>query len=131
MIYWLFTEGRELLSSFLIPLSCLTLLMPLVVSAVFGAGIQRSGEVQSLSGWKRRLKSGEGAEPLLLERGISLDLPALPPTPAEAVKRDKLREAYQLAMDKAGEKADNTRFTRMDEMRRKHQERKRKAEAVV
>ena len=36
-----------------------------------------------------------------------------------------------MAMDKAGEKAENTHFTRMDEMRRKHQERKQKAEAVV
>ena len=86
--------------------------------------------------WKRRLKTGEAVEPLLLERGISLDLPALPPAPPEEVKRDKLREAYQMAMDKAGEKADNTHFTRMDEMRsqhlrRKHRERKQKAEATV
>jgi hypothetical protein len=81
--------------------------------------------------WKRRLKTGEAVEPLLLERGISLDLPALPPAPPEEVKRDKLREAYQMAMDKAGEKAENTHFTRMDEMRRKHQERKQKAEATV
>ncbi|MEO1441826.1 MAG: type IV secretory system conjugative DNA transfer family protein [Chloroflexota bacterium] len=81
--------------------------------------------------WKRRLKTGESVEPLLLERGISLDLPALPPAPPEEVKRDKLREAYQSAMDKAGEKAENTHFTRMDEMRRKHQERKQKAEATV
>ena len=56
MIYWLFTDGRELLSSLLIPLSCLTLLMPLIVSAVFGAGIQRSSDIQSISGWKRGLK---------------------------------------------------------------------------
>ena len=56
MIYWLFTDGHELLGSLLIPLSCLTLLMPLIVSAVFGAGIQRSSEPQSISGWKRGLK---------------------------------------------------------------------------
>ena len=74
--------------------------------------------------WKRRLKTGEAVEPLLLERGISLDLPALPPAPAEEVKRDKLREAYQSAMDKAGEKSDNTRFTHMNEMRRKYEQRR-------
>ena len=56
MIYWFFTDGREVLSSLLIPLSCLTLLMPLIASAVFGAGIQRSSELQSISGWKRGLK---------------------------------------------------------------------------
>jgi len=70
------------------------------------------------------LKTGESVEPLLLERGISLDLPALPPAPPEEVERDKLREAYQMAMDKAGEKADNTHFTRMDEMRRKYEQRR-------
>lgn len=56
MIYWFFTDGREMLSILLIPLSCLTLLMPLIASAVFGAGIQRSSELQSISGWKRGLK---------------------------------------------------------------------------
>ena len=56
MIYWLFTEGRTILSSLLVPLMCLTLLMPLVVSAIFGAGIQRSSETQSTSGWKRGVK---------------------------------------------------------------------------
>ncbi|MBZ0293674.1 MAG: type IV secretory system conjugative DNA transfer family protein, partial [Anaerolineae bacterium] len=56
MIYWLFTEGRAILSSLLAPLMCLTLLMPLVVSAIFGAGIQRSSETQSTSGWKRGAK---------------------------------------------------------------------------
>ena len=77
------------------------------------------------------LKTDEAVEPLLLERGISLDLPALPPAPPEEAKRDKLREAYQLAMDKAGEKAENTRFTRMDDMRRQHQQRKQKAEELA
>lgn len=56
MIYWLFTEGRALLSGLIAPLMCLTLLMPLIVSATFGAGIQRSSEAQSTSGWKRGLK---------------------------------------------------------------------------
>ena len=56
MIYWLFTDGRELLSSLLIPLLCLTPLTPLVVSALLGAGIQRTSEGQRLSGWKRGAK---------------------------------------------------------------------------
>ncbi len=56
MIYWFFTDGREVLSSLLIPLSCLTLLMPLIASAVFGAGIQRTSETSGITGWKRGLK---------------------------------------------------------------------------
>lgn len=56
MIYWLFTTGREWLSSLLVPLLCLTVLMPLMASAAFGAGIQRSHDEQQLSGWKRGLK---------------------------------------------------------------------------
>ena len=56
MIYWLFTDGKDNLSGLLIPLSCLTLLMPLIVSAVSGAGIQRSSEQKSASGWKRWLR---------------------------------------------------------------------------
>lgn len=56
MIYWLFTEGRAILSGLIAPLLCLTLLMPLIVSAMFGAGIQRSTEAQSISGWRRGLK---------------------------------------------------------------------------
>ncbi len=56
MIYWLFTDGRALLSGLIAPLMCLTLLMPLVVSAILGAGIQRSSELQGISGWKRGMK---------------------------------------------------------------------------
>ena len=56
MIYWLFTEGRSILSGLIAPLMCLTLLMPLIVSAMFGAGIQRSSDVQSVSGRKRAVK---------------------------------------------------------------------------
>jgi len=78
--------------------------------------------------WSRRLSAGMEIEPLLLERGISLDLPALLPPPPEEAKRDKLREAYQLAMDKAGEKASGTQFTRMDLMRQKHEQRKQEIE---
>lgn len=79
--------------------------------------------------WSRRLSDVTEIEPLLLERGISLDLPALPPPPPEEAKRDKLREAYQLAMDKAGEKASGTQFTRVDLMRQKHEQRKQEIEA--
>ena len=56
MIYWLFTEGRAILSGLIAPLTCLTLFTPLMVSAMFGAGIQRSSEAQSVSGWKNGLK---------------------------------------------------------------------------
>lgn len=56
MFYWLFTEGRGLLGGCLAPLLCLTPLTPLVVSAMLGAGIQRTSEGQRLSGWKRGAK---------------------------------------------------------------------------
>lgn len=75
--------------------------------------------------WKRRLKSGEGVEPLLLERGIALELP---PAPPNQVNHDKLREAYQLAMDKAQEKAGGAQFTGLDVMRRTHEQRKQQME---
>lgn len=78
--------------------------------------------------WKRRLKSGEGVEPLLLERGITLELPLPPPN---EVNHDRLREAYQLAMDKAQEKAGGTQFTGLDMMRRTYEERKQQLEVEV
>ncbi|MCB9451490.1 MAG: type IV secretory system conjugative DNA transfer family protein [Anaerolineaceae bacterium] len=56
MFYWLFTEGRALLGGCLAPLLCLMPLTPLVVSAMLGAGIQRTSEGQKLSGWKRGAK---------------------------------------------------------------------------
>jgi hypothetical protein len=52
MLYWLFTNGREILSSLITPLLCLSLLMPLIVSAIMGAGIQRSSEIQGDLGWR-------------------------------------------------------------------------------
>ncbi|MGJ3238178.1 MAG: hypothetical protein ACFE0Q_05680 [Anaerolineae bacterium] len=62
--------------------------------------------------WKHRLKQGDAIAPLLLERGISLKIE---PTIAEQEeKRDKLREAAQSAMDKAG----NVQFTGLSTMRR-------------
>ena len=75
--------------------------------------------------WKRRLKAGEEVEPLLLERGIALELPPAPPT---EVNHDKLREAYQLAMDKAQEKAGGAQFTGLDVMRHTHEQRKQQME---
>jgi type IV secretory pathway TraG/TraD family ATPase VirD4 len=56
MFYWLFTDGRDFLSGLVTPLLCLTLLMPLVVSVLLGAGIQRSSDFPSASGWKRGTK---------------------------------------------------------------------------
>jgi type IV secretory pathway TraG/TraD family ATPase VirD4 len=75
--------------------------------------------------WKRRLKSGEGVEPLLLERGIALELPTAPPN---EVNHDKLREAYQLAMDKVTEKAGRAQFTPVALMRQNFQQRKQQME---
>ena len=56
MFYWLFTEGRALLGGLLAPLLCLTLTAPIMVSAMLGAGIQRTSEVQGTTGWKRSAK---------------------------------------------------------------------------
>ncbi len=53
MFYWLFTEGRALLGGCLAPLLCLTLLLPIIVSALLGAGIQRTSDSQRGMGWKR------------------------------------------------------------------------------
>ncbi|MBA3869975.1 MAG: type IV secretory system conjugative DNA transfer family protein [Anaerolineae bacterium] len=53
MFYWLFTEGRTLLGGCLAPLLCLTLLAPIVVSALLGAGIQRTSDAPSGMSWKR------------------------------------------------------------------------------
>lgn len=73
--------------------------------------------------WKHRLKQGEDIAPLLLERGISLKIE---PLPLEEVKRDKLREAAQSAMDKAG----NVQFTGLSTMRRNFEERKQQVEVL-
>ena len=44
MIYTLFTEGRTMLSAFIIPLTCLTLIAPTLVTVMLGAGIQRTDD---------------------------------------------------------------------------------------
>src|SRR5258708_24125041 len=54
MLYWLFTEGRALLDSFLIPLLCLTILAPIIIAALLGVGIQRDDDGPAMKG-KRRL----------------------------------------------------------------------------
>ncbi|MBZ0294312.1 MAG: type IV secretion system DNA-binding domain-containing protein, partial [Anaerolineae bacterium] len=56
MFYWLFTEGRALLGGCLAPLLCLTLTAPIMVSAMLGAGIQRTSATQGVVGWKRGAK---------------------------------------------------------------------------
>jgi type IV secretory pathway TraG/TraD family ATPase VirD4 len=53
MFYWLFTEGRALLTSFLMPLLCLTVLSPIVIAALLGVGIQRDDDGPSLKGRRR------------------------------------------------------------------------------
>lgn len=75
--------------------------------------------------WKHRLKQGEDIAPLLLERGISLKIE---PLPLEEVKRDKLREAAQSAMNNVVEKSGNVQFTGLSTMRRNFEERKEQAE---
>ena len=79
--------------------------------------------------WKQHLKAGESITPLLLERGISLRIEA-PPPQREEVKRDKLREAAQSAMDKAVEHAGNVQFTGLSTMRRNFEERKEHVEVT-
>ncbi|QPC81702.1 type IV secretory system conjugative DNA transfer family protein [Phototrophicus methaneseepsis] len=79
--------------------------------------------------WKQHLKAGESTTPLLLERGISLKIEPLP-LHQEEVKRDKLREAAQSAMDKAVEHAGNVQFTGLSTMRRNFEERKELMEVI-
>jgi type IV secretory pathway TraG/TraD family ATPase VirD4 len=54
MIYWLFTDGRDLLTGLLIPLVCSTPILLLVTAAALGAGIRRT--------------SDEGTKPPILQR---------------------------------------------------------------
>jgi hypothetical protein len=56
MIYWLFTDGRDLLTGLLIPLACSTPILLLVTAAALGAGIRRT--------------SDEGAKPSALQRVV-------------------------------------------------------------
>jgi len=47
MIYWLFTEGREILAGLLLPLVCLAPVLLLTTPAVMGAGIRRTSDDQA------------------------------------------------------------------------------------
>ena len=53
MLYWLFTEGRILLSSLLTPLLCLSLVAPLLLAWRLGAGIQRSHDLADVPRLRR------------------------------------------------------------------------------
>jgi type IV secretory pathway TraG/TraD family ATPase VirD4 len=54
MIYWLFTDGRDALTTLLVPLACCTPILLLVTAAALGAGIRRT--------------SDEGAKPSGIQR---------------------------------------------------------------
>jgi hypothetical protein len=54
MIYWLFTDGRDMLTTLLVPLACSTPILLLVTAAAMGAGIRRT--------------SDEGAKPSGIQR---------------------------------------------------------------
>ncbi len=41
MFYWLFTEGRAIFAGLLVPLTCLSLAIPVAIAALLGVGIQR------------------------------------------------------------------------------------------
>jgi hypothetical protein len=58
MLYWLYTDGRSILDSLWMPLVCLSVLMPLVLSLSLGRGIQRSDEGSQVTavGWRRFLR---------------------------------------------------------------------------
>src|SRR5579871_3739570 len=55
MLYWLYTDGQRALSAWLIPLLCLTPILPILLSLILGRGIQRSedgGQATAL-GWRK------------------------------------------------------------------------------
>ncbi|MBE2270957.1 MAG: type IV secretory system conjugative DNA transfer family protein [Anaerolinea sp.] len=56
MIHWLFTDGRDALTTLLVPLACSTPILLLVTTAALGAGIRRT--------------SDEGAKPSALQRAL-------------------------------------------------------------
>lgn len=55
MIYWLFTDGRELFSGFLLPLLCGTPVLTLLTAVLLGAGIRRTSDEQAKPSWVQRL----------------------------------------------------------------------------
>jgi type IV secretion system protein VirD4 len=56
MLYWLFTEGRNILQTLIWPLLCLTAVAPILTSVVLGAGIRRTSEEKQISGWQQILR---------------------------------------------------------------------------
>jgi type IV secretory pathway TraG/TraD family ATPase VirD4 len=56
MIYWLFTDGRELLTGLLMPLACSAPILLLVTGAALGAGIRRA--------------SDDGTKPTAIQRAL-------------------------------------------------------------
>src|SRR5215468_3162113 len=44
MFYWLFTQGRAILSPLLCPLTCLGITFPVMMAVLLGVGIQRRAD---------------------------------------------------------------------------------------
>ncbi|MBE2184501.1 MAG: hypothetical protein IAE89_13815, partial [Anaerolineae bacterium] len=55
MIYWLFTDGRELLAGLLMPLLCVAPVLLPITAAVMGAGIRRTSEEQAKPSLTQRM----------------------------------------------------------------------------
>src|SRR5438270_526250 len=57
MFYWLYTGGVDLLRNCLLPLICMSAMMPILLSFMLGRGIQRSDQAGQTSavGWRRLL----------------------------------------------------------------------------
>lgn len=55
MIYWLFTEGRELLAGLFMPLVCIAPVLLLTTAAALGAGIRRTNDEGSTHPFLQRL----------------------------------------------------------------------------
>lgn len=56
MLYWLFTEGRDILQALIWPLLCLTTVTPILTSVALGAGIRRTSEEKQIAGWQQILR---------------------------------------------------------------------------
>ncbi len=54
MFYWLYTQVQPMLAGLFLPLLCLTLVLPIVLSLILGRGIQRSDEGSQMTapGWR-------------------------------------------------------------------------------
>jgi type IV secretory pathway TraG/TraD family ATPase VirD4 len=55
MIYWLFTEGHEMLGGLLLPLLCCTPTLILLTAVLLGAGIRRTSDEGAKPSWVQRL----------------------------------------------------------------------------